>query len=352
MIEPIFQHHVALKRSVVIAFIIFSSMVMTAACNIGLPPPPTPGPFPVEGVQQITSDYAFYKDLTWSPDGQYIAATRCPVENYAPRCLGNEEPLLIKTGNLQINTIDLQSITSNRITGYPITWLPGGQELLLVVEERISQEGSTSPESVYRKMIYNVVSETFSEIEIIWRIIAFSQDGSKFLITRSIDDDTLALGWHVTETSEFIEELRYPLTNSFLGPYALSPDQHILLQSDSSLTSSCNEVQAYIMGSLKPFEPLLSLACYPAWSPGGSKLAYTAKASSKDLPNRLMITDADGSNPVSLFIEPTPHELAYPTWSADGHQIAFTFGGLSGANAIYIVDVPEHLQSKSVQNDG
>ena len=336
-----------MERSIPILLTILLFLITTFACTIGLPPPPTPGPFPIEGVQQITSDFAFYKDLIWSPNGQYIATTRCPVENFKSRCMGNEGSLLIETDNWQINTIDLQYITSNRITGYPITWLPVGQELLLIVEERISQEESDSLESVYRKMIYNIFSDTFSEIEIIWRVIAFSQDGSKLLITQGIDEETLALGWHVTETSEFIEELRYPLTNNFVGPYAFSPDNQILLQSDSSITSSCNEVQAYAMGSHEPFEPFLSLACYPAWSTDGSKLAYTSKATAGDLPNRLIISNADGSDPVSLFPQTTPHELAYPIWSPDGRYIAFTFGAVSGANAIYIVDVPEHLQPSS-----
>jgi Tol biopolymer transport system component len=60
-----------------------------------------------------------------------------------------------------------------------------------------------------------------------------------------------------------------------------------------------------------------------------------------------MIANPDGSNPISLFDEITPHDLAYPTWSPDGRRIAFTMGGIENASAIYIVDVPEYLQPKS-----
>jgi hypothetical protein len=60
-----------------------------------------------------------------------------------------------------------------------------------------------------------------------------------------------------------------------------------------------------------------------------------------------MITNKDGSNPISLFNDTTPHELAYPTWSPDGSQIAFTMGALENANAIYIVEVPDNLRPDS-----
>jgi len=317
-------------------------MIILSACNIGLPHPPTPGPFPVEGIRQITTDYAFYQDISWSPNGSFITATRCPVMQYQPSCFQHEETILIDPKTGAITNIDFQSISPNHTVGYPSAWSPDGTQLILTVGERnpAGDAGADEPLFNYTYFSYGIHEDTFTEMDIVWMIIAFSQDGSSFLITQSIDEESLALGWYDPETREFIDELHYPLADSFLGAFAISPDNRILLQSDSTLTSSCNEIQAYIMGSHKPFEPFLSLACYPAWSPNGSKLAYTAKASSKDLPNRLIIADADGANPVSVFIEPTPHELAYPTWSPDGHQIAFTFGGLSGANAIYIVDVP------------
>jgi len=324
-------------------------MSLSVGCNIGPPPPPTPGPFPLEGVRQMTSDYAFYKDLLWAPNGTYIAATRCPVMKYQPVCYEHEKTILIDPQKDTIIPINFETISPNHTIGYPRVWSPDGMRLILNVGKRNSAEDIGANESLYQYNYYSyaIDERIFTEIEIIWRVIAFSQDGSKLLITQGIDEETLALGWHVTETSEFIEELSYPLSNNFLGPYTFSPDNQILLQSDSSITSSCNEVQAYTMGSHEPFEPFLSLACYPAWSQDGSKLAYTSKASTGDLPNRLIISNKDGSDPVSLFPQTTPHELAYPTWSPDGRYIAFTFGAVSGANAIYIVDVPEPLQPSS-----
>jgi len=49
----------SMERSTPILLTILLFLITTFACSIGLPSPPTPGPFPVEGVRQMTSDYAF-----------------------------------------------------------------------------------------------------------------------------------------------------------------------------------------------------------------------------------------------------------------------------------------------------
>jgi Tol biopolymer transport system component len=347
LIDPAIQINTELKRSSPIFFIILSLMIATIACRIGLPPPPTPGPFPFEGVRQVTFDYAFYKELMWSPDGEHIATTRCPVMNFEPSCRGNEEPLLIDVVNWQANIINLQAVSSNRITGYPIIWSPDGEELLLLIDERIPEEESVSVQSRTRKISYKLDTGTYSEVEITGGIIAWSRDGTSLLMIRSVNDDLEAIGWYDIENGDFRQEILLTEEDYLYWPYVLSPDERTLLRSDSPFTSSCNELESYTLGSREAFKTFLSLSCFPAWSHDGSKLAYTAKFDDKGLPNRLMIANRDGSNPISLFDDTTPHELAYPTWSPDGSQIAFTMGAIENANAIYIVDVPEHLQPDS-----
>ena len=337
----------SMERSTPILLTILLFLITTFACSIGLPSPPTPGPFPVEGVRQKTSDYAFYQNLMWSPTGKYIAATRCPVMKYQPVCYEHEEAILIDSDTGYILTIDLQSITSNRITGYPLIWSPDGARLLLLVEERIPEEGSSLSHPYYHKMAYTLTSHTLTNVEITGGVIAWNKDDTSILMIHNIKDDMFALGWFSLDSSEFQQEIPFTNEDRMYWPYALSPDERTLLRSDSPFTTSCVNIESYTIGSHKPFSPFLSLACFPAWSPDGSKLAYTSKASAGDLPNRLIISNADGSDPVSLFPQTTPHELAYPTWSPDGRYIAFTFGAVSGANAIYIVDVPEHLQPSS-----
>jgi hypothetical protein len=293
----------------------------------------------------MTFDYAFYKDLTWSPNGEYIAATRCPVMKYEPKCLGNEETILLNPKLEAINSIDFQPMTSNWVSSYPTTWSFEGDRLLIYFRE--SSDSNPKPLSELRKghVSYTPDTDTFEEIDLIWKVIAWSKDVSELLITQAIDDTTIALGWYSIGTKVFREEIRYPLNGRLLGPFAFSPNSQLLLQSDSSNPTSCNEIQAYTLGSYEPFKPFLTLACFPSWSHDGNRLAYTSKFDLKGLPNRLVIANKDGSNPTSIFDETTPSPLAYPTWSPDGSQIAITMG--ANANAIYIVDVPPEFQPKS-----
>lgn len=327
---------------------ILATATVTFACGIGLPQPPTPGPFPFEGVRQMTFDYAFYQDLLWSPNGEYIAATGCPMgAKFEPNCSGNEETVLIDPKTGVIEPIDFSPITSNRISSSAITWSSEGDKLLMYFRE--SPNADPAPLSERRKgyVSYELNAGSFDEIDLIWPVAAWSEDGFELLIAMGVEENAIALGWHSIETLDFREEIQYPFDISFRGPYSLSPDQRVLLQSDGSSPMSCNEIQSYTIRSHEPYAHFLSLACFPAWSPNGTKLAYTAKIDNKGLPNRLMIANSDGSNPASLFNDTTPHELAYPTWSPDGRQIAFTMRARENVSAIYIVDIPDYLQSDS-----
>jgi WD40 repeat protein len=264
--------------------------------------------------------------------------------NFKPACYEHEEAVLINVETDDLLIIDFQSITSNPITGYPLVWSPDGMNLVLLIREWLPEEVAASSQPQTRKISYNLDTGDFSEFEITGGLIAWSKDKSSLLLIHSVEDELRAIGWYEIMSEDFTQEIPYTEEDYSYWPYTLSPDERILLRSDSPSPSRCNEVETYAMGSHEPFKPFLSLACFPAWSHDGSKLAYTAKFDMKGLPNRLMITNADGSNPISLFNDKTPHELAYPTWSPDGSQIAFTVGARENANAIYIVDVPEELQ--------
>jgi hypothetical protein len=335
----LFSH--LLKPTFLISFVFLLSTTLLVSCNIGLPSPPTPGPFPDKNVRQMTFDYAFYESLLWSPNGSILTGTRCPVLNFEPACYEHEETVLIDVDTGELHTLDIQSITPNPITGYPLVWSPDGKNLLLLIREWFPAEGSAPSQPQSRKMSYNLDTGTYSEFEITGSVIAWSGDGTSLLMIRSVEDDLSAIGWYKIESGDFFQEIPLTEEDNLFWPYALSPSEKILLRSNSPSSSSCNEVESYIMGSHEFFKPFLSLACFPAWSPDGSRLAYTAKFDLKGLPNRLMIADADGSSPMSLFTDTTPHELAYPTWSPVGNQIAFTMGAKENANAIYIADVPE-----------
>lgn len=77
---------------------------------------------------------------------------------------------------------------------------------------------------------------------------------------------------------------------------------------------------ATLDGQLQPLtqDPDPSSEREPAWSPNGSKIAFTSnKAGNLDI----WVVDPDGSNPVQLTTDPADEEE--PTWSPDGSRIVY-----------------------------
>ena len=62
----------------------------------------------------------------------------------------------------------------------------------------------------------------------------------------------------------------------------------------------------------------------PAWSPDGTRIAY---ASWRDASFKIVVIDADGSNPTQITDRRGSHlprgSQSHPTWSPDGNRIAF-----------------------------
>jgi len=75
----------------------------------------------------------------------------------------------------------------------------------------------------------------------------------------------------------------------------------------------------------------------PAWSPDGSKIAYTVISGDQ---NYIQVMNADGSGTYTLVNLPGHH--FHPTWSPDGSQIAFTSDlhnpGPETPNDIYVIN--------------
>ena len=315
-------------------------MFLLAAVGCSAPvAPPTPGAFPVEGVRQLTTDSAYYQDLIWSPDSRLLAATRCPVVNAEPRCLHQQDTVLLSPETATQDHVDFGSISPETIAGRPIAWSPQRDEVLLYVEARAPGDQGVST-SRYSYVLFNPATGQFEALSIPGTAIAWDVAGERLLSVQGAEAGGLALGWLVMESGEFVPELTLSEREGSMGPYALSSDGQALLRADSPLVNLCNQVDKYRIGSNSPFEPYLSRSCFPSWSPDGSMLVYAEKDRPEDLPSRLVIIQADGSNPRSLFGGETISGLSSPAWSPDGRWIAFTRTGLGNTNAVYLAPVP------------
>jgi WD40-like Beta Propeller Repeat len=84
--------------------------------------------------------------------------------------------------------------------------------------------------------------------------------------------------------------------------------------------------------------PGSAVGLQPAWSPDGSKIAYSSTQSGQ---RRIWVMNQDGSGKTQLSPDPqeTGYVDTYPAWSRDGSKIAWNrdrAGG--GVNGIYIMD--------------
>ena len=77
---------------------------------------------------------------------------------------------------------------------------------------------------------------------------------------------------------------------------------------------------------------------YPAWSPDGSKIAFTSNRRNGST-HEIYITDADGKDTVRLTKnnQPVPAYDKSPSWSPDGRSIAFA-SNRGGNSEIYVMD--------------
>ena len=86
----------------------------------------------------------------------------------------------------------------------------------------------------------------------------------------------------------------------------------------------------------------------PAWSPDGSKIAFSSSQNDIHDDAEIWVMNSDGTNQIRLTSHPTP---AYaPTWSPDGSQIAF-WSSISGDYEIFIVNAENGSNPINVTNN-
>ena len=314
------------------------------ACQIGPSPAPTAGPVSIDGVEQLTQDFAFYRDVMWSPRGDWIAARRCPILLGRPECNGSDETIvLIDPASGESQTLQLKLDSEEARGGYPIAWSRDGSRLLIGVGRVMTTEEAPIPFHRYSFAAYWIDTGESQPLENDLYPIGWNPAGTAILVEQVRPDAIVSIGWFSLEGSEFEEVLRQASQEEFLGLYSVSPDGAFILQTDSDLLESCNKVRRNSVQSGGQFETFLTLACFPSWSSDGSKLAYASKDTPQSLPSQIIIANSDGSDPRPLFGDQQLGELSFPTWSPGGTQIAFVRSS-GGGSAIYVADVAEELR--------
>ena len=227
--------------------------------------------------------------------------------------------------------------------GFPIAWSRDGSRLLIGVGRVLTSDEAPIPFHKYSYAAYSIDTGELQELESDFYPIGWNPAGTAILVETVRTEAVVSIGWFSFEASEFEEVLRHESQEEFLGPYVVSPNGAIILQTDSNLPESCDKVRRNSLQSVGQFESFLTLACFPSWSSDGSKLAYASKDTPRSLPSQITIANSDGSDPRPLFPGQQLGEVSFQTWSPDGTQIAFVRSS-GGGSAIYVADVPEELR--------
>lgn len=320
---------------------------------------PTPRPFPLEGVRQLTFDATYYEQLRWSPAGGYLLAIRCEMIQRQAACYESRQPVLIDLATGQVSDLDFSwyptAASSLELDSY--IWSSDGNEVLLdFTEVFVATPVPPEPPSfvsdreyVRHQVVLNLATKEYAEIETggVWPIAWLDGQATIFGYRRgeyneeagnSID----SFGWYDYATDRWQEEMK--LSSDYYGrTLTLSPDQRtVLLGRDLSNVSCRDQFLVYELGNRARGFTDIRGACFPAYSVDGSKLAFSIVPEGDIWPYGVWIAETDGSNPQPLFVVDEPESTSSIAWSPDGSEIAFTYG--YHFNVIYVIEVPEHLR--------
>ncbi|MDH3944115.1 MAG: hypothetical protein OEV06_08490 [Anaerolineae bacterium] len=223
----------------------------------------------------------------WSPDGKQIAFINCPGHDAL------DDPCSVyissvEDGHLHSVT-DEPVITQDKI---PPRWMPDGQSISFFTYDLSGLENSP----VYWLSLSYLDGSGFRQIDSIWDGIAISPDGTHYAWTRNCED---------------------------CADYGLN----------------VKDIDAE-KGQVNYYAPDPSL---PVWSTDGKRLAYRGW-SDESQDYGIYLLDLNSGEPFRLV----DHQEKTPAvWSPDGTKIAFA-STRGGDWAVYIIDVPEDIQSGDV----
>ena len=290
------------------------------------------------GAEQKLTDFQATGQMSWSPDGNWLAVARA---SSSPGAAVESAGIFL----VPIEGGEPRRITNPKAPGYDIhpSISPDGRMLahaacaatwscdVYVQELGSGYAPQGSPRRITQQSVY-------------FAGLAWSRDGESLVYSGSLGAHRLLCLWQVG-----IREEQPPQRLDLAGFLAYHPS---IAPAGNRLAFS-RGLQNYDIWRYQPGgapEPFIMSSLdelWPAFSPDGSRIAFGSSRSGEVFD--IWVANADGSNPVQLTNRLGRHQ-GMPLWSPDGRWIAFQSQGWDGAFDIYVIDAsggrPRRLTSE------
>jgi TolB protein len=290
---------------------------------------------------RLTTDPGADLAPTWSPDGTRIAFVRHSVED-------------IESGKTFIYVMNSDGTGETRLAeGLSPFWSPDGKRIaFLAQQEQDTEEWNpdvyvVSAEGADQTNLTKSDAQEFFGLSLSVSPSSanpWSPDGRRLAFNRATFEPGDAEG-QVESTIEIYimnadgsgQKLLTERQGVFVG---WSPDGKRLLFGAGSEEEG---FQLYVIGADGSGEKLLldlpgqNPQGFPAWSPDGARIAYTADRGGKDV-IYVMNADGSGATPVTSGAGDGCDGLYGTSWSPDGQQLAFARGCWDGDAEVWVVN--------------